>query len=341
MMNLKITIDPRNKMLFSSYYIEGLRTMYGNAALGFSLSPFRGLDRTKDFSYDHYMCFVMKMGGVERRFIIDFHDSTSISEEAYRWCDVYAKINISKETRMEDWPKMMSIPPGFGVRSKGFVGTLADGVKNLARMRLRSIDGLYCQFYDTYALTLRRSLSMYEKKRITQDGYVFHASTLWPHDNCMQLTNPIRATFIRTCRSLPDIHFEGGLVKTHGDVPTDYADVTTDKRYTLDEYFEKTMRSMFVFNTPAVHQCHGWKLGEYFAMGKAIISTPISNRLPFPFEDGRHLLVMRDQEELVEAINRLSKDKELRRSLEASSRNIYEQYSSPVAVMCRIIRAAK
>lgn len=337
-MNLKITIDPRNKMSFSSYYIEGLRALFGNAALRFSLSPFTELNRSRDFSYDHYMCFVTNRGGQERRYIIDFHDSTSISEEAYRWCDVYAKINISKETRMEDWPKLMSIPPGFGVRSKGLVGTLMDGVENLGRMRFHSLNGLYCQLYDTYVLTLRRPLSMYEKKYTPQAGYIFHASTLWPHDNCMQLTNPYRATFIRTCRSLPGIQFEGGLVKTHGDIPADYADVTTDKRYTLDEYFENTMRSMFVFNTPAVHQCHGWKLGEYFAMGKAIVSTPISNRLPFPFEDGKHLLVVRDHEELVDAINRLSKDKELRHELEASSRNIYEQYSSPVAVMRNVVR---
>ena len=101
------------------------------------------------------------------------------------------------------------------------------------------------------------------------------------------------------------------------------------------------MHSMFVFHTPAVHQCHGWKLGEYFAMGKAIVSTPISNRLPFPFEDGNHLLVVHDHDELVAAIIRLSKDEDLRQRLEASSRNIYKQYSSPVAVMHHVISKIK
>lgn len=340
-MSLNVIVDPRNKMLFSSYYIEGLRAMYGDSSLVFSLSPFQELDRSKDFSYDHYMCFVVQREDRETRFIIDFHDSTSISQEAYRWCDVYAKINISFDTKMEDWPKLISIPPGFGVRSHGIVCTLMEGIKNLVRMRFHSINGLYCQLYDTYALTLRRPLYMYEKVICPSEGYVFHASTLWSHDNCMQLTNPYRATFIRTCRSLSDIQFEGGLVKTHGKIPADYTDVTTDKRYTLDEYFEKTMHSMFVFNTPAVHQCHGWKLGEYFAMGKAIVSTPISNRLPFPFEDGNHLLVVHDHDELVAAIIRLSKDEDLRQRLEASSRNIYKQYSSPVAVMHHVISKIK
>lgn len=57
-----VEIDPRNKYLFSSYYIEGLRALFGNAALIFSLSPFTELDRSKDFSYDHYMCFVTNRG---------------------------------------------------------------------------------------------------------------------------------------------------------------------------------------------------------------------------------------------------------------------------------------
>lgn len=334
---MKITIDPRNKMLFSSYYIEALQTLFGSSALRYSLAPFSELDRSADFSFDHYMCFVISGSGGVKRYVVDFHDSTAISVEAYRWCDVYAKINISFDTKMEDWPKLVSIPPGFGIRQHGVVGTLAVGMKNLIRMRFRAINGLYCQLYDTYAQTLRRPLNMYEKSIRPLDGYIFHASTLWPHDNCMQLTNPYRATFIRTCQSLPGIQFEGGLVSTHGNIPAEYVDVTTDKRYTLDEYFNKTMHSMFVFNTPAVHQCHGWKLGEYFAMGKAIVSTPISNRLPFPFEDGKHLLVVHSEEELVDAVNRLSEDKELRYKLEASSRNIYEQYSSPAAVMRRVV----
>ena len=72
-------------------------------------------------------------------------------------------------------------------------------------------------------------------------------------------------------------------------------------------------------------------------MGKAIISTPISNRLPFPFEDGKNLLVVHNQEELVEAIHRLSTDNELRRSLEESSRTIYTNYCSPIAVMRSVL----
>lgn len=238
---------------------------------------------------------------------------------------------------MSSWPKLISIPPGFGIRTNSVAGTLIGGVKDLWLMKFRPINGLYAQFYNMYAMLLRPTIQKYEQKSESMTGYVFHASTLWSVDNCMQFTNPYRATFIRTCKSLPEIHFEGGLIKPHGDIPQEYEDVASNKRYKFHEYFQNTMRSMFVFNTPAVHQCHGWKLGEYLAMGKAIISTPISNRLPFPFEDGKNLLVVHNQEELVEAIHRLSTDNELRRSLEESSRNIYTNYCSPIAVMRSVL----
>lgn len=332
-MNSVVLLDPRNKALFASFYVEGLRKMFGSKSLRYSMLPFGDLDRAKDFSYDHYMCFIVVRGNLKRKIIIDFHDSTSISAEAYRWCDVYAKINIATTTDMSSWPKLISIPPGFGIRTNSVAGTLIGGVKDLWHMKFRPINGLYAQFYNTYAMLLRPTIQKYEQKSESMTGYVFHASTLWSVDNCMQFTNPYRATFIRTCKSLPEIRFEGGLIKPHGDIPQEYEDVASNRRYTFHEYFQNTMRSMFVFNTPAVHQCHGWKLGEYLAMGKAIISTPISNRLPFPFEDGKNLLVVHNQEELVEAIHRLSTDNELRHSLEESSRTIYTNYCSPIAVM--------
>lgn len=336
-MRTVVTLDPRNKVPFASFYLEGLRMMFGEKSLNYSVSSFVDLNRAKDYSYDHYMCFIVARGDMKRKIIIDFHDSTSISAEAYRWCDVYAKINIATTTDMSSWPKLISIPPGFGIRTKSVAGTLIGGIKDLLRMKFRPINGLYAQFYNTYAMLLRPTIQEYEQKSESMAGYVFHASTLWSVDNCMQFTNPYRATFIRTCKSLPEIRFEGGLIKTHGDIPQEYEDVASNKRYKFHEYFQNTMRSMFVFNTPAVHQCHGWKLGEYLAMGKAIISTPISNRLPFPFEDGKNLLVVHNQEELVEAIHRLSTDNELRRSLEESSRNIYTNYCSPIAVMRSVL----
>ena len=64
-----------------------------------------------------------------------------------------------------------------------------------------------------------------------------------------------------------------------------------NSRVSLREYIKKIKDSLVVFNTPAVLHCHGWKLAEYLALGKVIISTPISRELPEVLIDRRHLLI--------------------------------------------------
>lgn len=66
-MNPVVLLDPRNKALFASFYVEGLRKMFGSKSLRYSMLPFGELDRAKDFSYDHYMCFIVAGGGIKEK----------------------------------------------------------------------------------------------------------------------------------------------------------------------------------------------------------------------------------------------------------------------------------
>ena len=44
-MNSVVLLDPRNKALFASFYVEGLRKMFGSKSLRYSMLPFGDLDR--------------------------------------------------------------------------------------------------------------------------------------------------------------------------------------------------------------------------------------------------------------------------------------------------------
>jgi glycosyltransferase involved in cell wall biosynthesis len=95
-----------------------------------------------------------------------------------------------------------------------------------------------------------------------------------------------------------------------------------------------------VFNTPAVHGCHGWKLGEYLALGKAIISTDLSNLLPEPLVHGQDIhFSSPDVDDLRAAIELLKDDVPYRQRLERSARTYWERHLSPAAVMSRILGA--
>ena len=95
---------------------------------------------------------------------------------------------------------------------------------------------------------------------------------------------------------------------------------------------EKTKRSVLVFNTPAFWDCHGWKLGEYLAMGKCIVSTELSNDLPFPLEHGKNIhFVENDKDEIKEAIKYIIRHPDYRIKLENGARLYWEQYGTPEA----------
>lgn len=117
---------------------------------------------------------------------------------------------------------------------------------------------------------------------------------------------------------------------------------TTERRYSLKEYLSKLKRSAVAFNTPAVHSCHGWKLGEFLALGKAIVSTPLTRALPAPLLHGEHIhFVDGSPDSIREAVCLICRDISYRQRLERSARAYYLQYLQPQHVIERILAVAQ
>jgi glycosyltransferase involved in cell wall biosynthesis len=113
------------------------------------------------------------------------------------------------------------------------------------------------------------------------------------------------------------------------------------QRIPFSEYIEKTKKSAVAFNTPAVHGCLGWKLAEFLALGKAIISTEVGRILPAPFVHGEHVHFVDGSETSIrEAVTRITSDDIYRAKLESGAREYYEAYLAPGKVIERIMHAA-
>ena len=98
------------------------------------------------------------------------------------------------------------------------------------------------------------------------------------------------------------------------------------------EWVSKTKESAIAFNTPAFWNCHGWKLGEYLAMGKAIVSTALSNNLPAPLEHGKNIhFVECTKEAMKETIDYLIRHPEYRKRLEEGASQYWRTYGTPEA----------
>ena len=68
------------------------------------------------------------------------------------------------------------------------------------------------------------------------------------------------------------------------------------------------------------------------ALGKAILSTPLSNDLPAPLIHGQHIHITgATQEEMSDAMKYILSNEEYRHQLETNIRNYWQQYGTPNA----------
>jgi hypothetical protein len=339
----QIIIDPTSRILYASYYIKGLYEVFGKENVSFSNGYFSDLKRgEEDYAFEHYFAFVAIAPDKKvSKFIVDFCDPPDINPNAYKWCDHYAKINFNAELTDNAFrDKLISITPGFGIKVWNKRETVYHCFSNLVKTRFSPLVSFTRYFKDYYQQYKRPAIEDYQRE--TQDRarhaipYVFMIATLWP-DDVIDDTNLQRKKFMELCKASP-CRFEGGFFASTDHPNVDkFKPLVFSKAYTAQSYIEKTKLSEFVFNTPAVHHCHGWKLGEYLAMGKAIISTPLTNALPKNLEHRQNIHFVSNDEAVAEGIELLLSDRHYAFSLSQKAHDYYLEYASPAAVIRNIV----
>ncbi|NDC76738.1 MAG: hypothetical protein EBZ67_02515 [Chitinophagia bacterium] len=345
----KVYVNPQSKIKYISYYLGGLSKIIGARNVRFSAAPFRELDVPNPWSaYEHYaaMLFVTR-DNRKIRVVVDFHDSRIHIPEAYRWCDVYAKVNLERNTLPADeFPKVVSIAPSSFTRIWSNFTTRWHLYSNLIRCGFKLHSGIKRFQRDYKFMTSSMRIEDFESARYQSntddDGskpYIFLVASLWHHQFCLENTNPWRKKFIEACRSLP-CTFEGGFFAYDQQHPAlrEYENFLVRKKYSPQEYFERMAKSILTFSTPSVHECHGIKLAEYLAMGKSILATPITNLLPGPgLEHGKNIHIVSTEQELREGLLRMIQDRPYREQIAEGARAYYDEYISPTAAVTNLV----
>lgn len=342
--NYRVVIDSSSRIVYSSFYIEGLYDVFGRRNVSFSSKYFTELRRdVVPHSFDHYMAFVIiNRNGLAKKYIIDFRDKPSIKEIAYEWCDIYAKINFNiKLTDKKFHDKIILIPPGFSIKIWNLWQTMSHCFLNYFKCSLSPIVSLKTYISDYYIqykkLSINEYLNIRRKNRPSDRPYVFFIATLWPQINCIQRTNIYRKNFIEAVRAA-DCSFEGGFYASRNHPQyIDFKDLVLKKRYSIEEYSKKVSVSDIVFNTPATHDCHGWRFGEYMILGKAIISTELSNEIPDKPVHGENIHFVKDTNEIYDAVKTLLSDIKYRKKIENGAYAYYCKNLRPEKVIERIV----
>lgn len=329
MRKIKILIDPYANVYYSSFYIKGLYEKFGKENVCFDTKPFNNIQsRSVNFNF-----IVVDENGL-KKYTIHHDDPYDVKKELYDWCDIYGNVNTNfSKTPVEYHEKLISLAPSFGIRLWNLAQTVFYLSENYTKVdksiNLRKFAGTYKRQY-----LLRLALSEYEKSGVNQNNYIFHLSTLWYSDEWNkndQGVNLTRYNFIQACKSIGNLNFEGGLVPHRKEINPKFAPVLFTENISMLKYIENIRKSMLVFNTPAFWSCHGWKLGEYLAMGKAIISTKLSNDLPEPLVHGKNIhFVENNIESMRDAISLILSNDDYRTKLENGAREYWQKYGTPV-----------
>lgn len=324
---MRVYVDPASDILYSSFYIKGLYDQFQKANVFFSSKYF------KTFKHDnHFFSFVIESNASTHKIVIDFTDSSEVDKEALDWSDLYGKINLVKEKVNSD--KLFPIGPSFGINIFTLRQTLWYGIANFLSAYNRIPNKR--TFFSNYKAQLKRlKLDEYNNVLDSEEDFIYFVSSIWKKEI---KTNEFRANFIRASKSFKNIKTEVGFAPRATNDVKGYEDITFINRHDVAYYFEQIKKSRLVFNTPAVLDCHGWKLAEYFALGKAILSTPLSRELSSPVKNELQLLYTDGSYiDMIEKIDLMLQNNQLVIDLERNSKAYFNDVLAPKAVISNIL----
>lgn len=310
---------------YDSYYIYGIKEIFSK--IEFNISKFPNFNQGT-------FAFIIIEGEQEKKIIIDSKDSNRIDKEALNWCDKYGKINYHEETiaSFESSSKIVAIGPSFGIKIWDIFETTWYGISNLLKYKSKITNKR--EFIANYWRQYKRVLLENYCPNKSMDDEVFFISSIWAKEHA---TNNFRASFISECKKNKNLKFVGGFAPRKDGNNYGFDSLLFFKRIPLTSYLMKIKKSAFVFNTPAVLSCHGWKLAEFLALGKVIITSTHKNIMPEVLEDDIHVVYVESSQDIEKKIKKMITNLDFKKKLEINSRDYYERNLAPKVVIIKLL----
>jgi len=277
-------------------------------------------------------------------------------------CDVYFKRSLTHSSYKSLEPEMAKklAPFGFNYqvisRSKKLLlkrllleywSRPYNPFKAKNKFHLKNIQDLILSHFVPLSSQLL-GVEEFEGKNVPGEFDVFFQCRLWDPNEVAnrnrddaQEVNDSRVKVIRSLKSALGSRFVGGLQ------PTPYAKVVAPDIVIADKdltgrrcYLDLVRRSKLVISTAGLLGSNGWKLGEYIALGKAILSEPIVTQVPGEFVDGKHYISYSSADQCVNEVERLLSDRESLESLCVATRQYYDTFLHPRNLMLAHIETA-
>jgi hypothetical protein len=155
------------------------------------------------------------------------------------------------------------------------------------------------------------------------------------------LINETRARCIELLRKQFGNRFLGGF--SHTDYAAkNYASVLLqdNKDSGKQDYIKLLSRYAICVATTGLHQSIGWKMAEYVAFSKAIVSEKLNYQIPGDFKSGKNYLQFSEPEQCVEAVHTLLSNADLRYAMMQANHSYYLTSLKPDNLIRRTLEIA-
>jgi hypothetical protein len=157
-------------------------------------------------------------------------------------------------------------------------------------------------------------------------------------DNMAEL-NEERAGLVRLLKKELGSQFQGGLIPTPY-ARTHYPDLLTVESCNRLQYIQTGKRALIGIYTRGIHHSLAFKLAEYLASSKCIVSTDFRHELPSPLIPDVHYLSFDTAESCLEQCIRLLKDRDLADRMRQSNWTYYQNEVHPTRRMSECLNQA-
>jgi hypothetical protein len=248
----------------------------------------------------------------ERLIAFDMQDSTRIGiPHLLDVVDKYYKRSLDKDATLRDHPKASSKIMPFGLNYQVIASTPNRALKRfllefitapynpLGKKNRFHVENLIDLFRSDYSIRNSNLPSVdyfYRDKALEKDKILFQCR-LWDPEHTAkrnkentEAVNESRVALIRNLKKYFGSYFVGGLQREPF-AERYYSDLITDMPAKRKEYLELVRACRITISSPGLIDSIGWKFGEYVALGRCVVSNPISAEIPGAFELDKNYLV--------------------------------------------------
>jgi hypothetical protein len=328
---------------------------------GFGLLQKRGLINVRLFKSDNYVPspwgtpILKVILNREIKLAYDTFDGEAINEECLNWCDFYFKRSYCHD-QMQENKKIYPLGFNYSVFGSHDFSTrrLLFSLESISLRNFREVIHVitrltpFSYFLKTSSGKMNSSMSVFEDiPRFDLPFRVIFFTRLWDPGRTKQpdlieereKMNEMRVNLIRSLRKQFGESFIGGIEATEYACKY-FKDIVVAKTVTNKKnYLEQLRQSSIAISTIGLLKSNGWKIAEYIAGAKAIVSQKLHFDVPGDFIPEKNYLEFITVEECLSQVERL-RDPELRFRLMEQNFLYYQRYLRPDMLVWNTLKIA-